>query len=110
MPLVAGALDCTHVPILAPTEYLEQYVNREGYHSLNVQMVCNHRGAITNLCCRWPGSANDYRILKESPLWSVVEDSLLGNKFILGDAGYKCHENLITPYPVDDTDEKELWV
>ena len=52
VPFVAGAIDCTHVPIIAPHEYPEQYVNREGYHSLNCQMVCNHRGAVTHLSCR----------------------------------------------------------
>ena len=57
---------------------------------------------------RWPGSANDYRILRESALWSVIDESMLGNNFLLGDAGYKCHENLLTPYPEDDTDMKEL--
>ena len=35
---------------------------------------------------------------------------MLGNNYLLGDSGYKCHENLLTPYPEDDTDMKELYV
>lgn len=41
-PFVAGtigAIDCTHVSILAPKSHEEAYVNHHGYHSINVQMV-----------------------------------------------------------------------
>ena len=70
-------------------------------------MVVNHHGAITNLVARWPGSVHDLRILKESDLHLVLQSNLLGNKFLLGDSGYTCWRNLLTPYPVEDTDEKE---
>lgn len=45
-PGVIGCIDCTHVAIFPPKnedvlypEYL--YVNRKGYHSINVQLVIN---------------------------------------------------------------------
>lgn len=41
-PFVAGtigAIDCTHIAILAPKSHEEAYVNHHGYHSINVQMV-----------------------------------------------------------------------
>lgn len=35
-----GAIDCTHINIIAPCEHEEAYVNRHSNHSLNVQAVC----------------------------------------------------------------------
>ena len=39
----------------------------------------------------------------------VLTQHLLGNKFLIGDLGYQCMANLLTPYAVDDTDEKEYF-
>ena len=107
MPNVAGAIDCTHIPIKPPSENREQFVNRDGYYSLNVQCVVNHRGAVTHLSPRWPGSVHDNRILKESDLQQVLDQHLLGNKYLIGDLGYKCQTNLLTPYPTEETEQKE---
>lgn len=38
-PGVLGAIDCTHVSIVAPTGEEHNYLNRKGYHSKNVQLV-----------------------------------------------------------------------
>lgn len=42
LPACIGAIDCTHIAIIgpsAPTYREAVYVNRKGYHSLNVQVV-----------------------------------------------------------------------
>lgn len=38
-PGVIGAIDCTHVAIIAPPVEEHNYYNRKGYHSKNVQIV-----------------------------------------------------------------------
>jgi hypothetical protein len=42
-PGVMGAIDCTHVRIQGPSEYENNYINKKGFPSINVQAVCDHR-------------------------------------------------------------------
>ena len=42
-PGVIGFLDGTHVRILAPSANESDFVNRKGFHSINVRAVCNHK-------------------------------------------------------------------
>nr|XP_034316399.1 putative nuclease HARBI1 [Crassostrea gigas] len=43
---VIGAVDGTHVRIIAPSEYEWVYVNRKGFHSINTQAICDHEGEL----------------------------------------------------------------
>ena len=98
-PRVVGALDCTHVPLdcapLGPAEHC--YINRKGWHSINVQLICTSDYKITNVVARWPGSLHDQRILKHSSIWDLYEqDQLQG--VLLGDSGYQPQTWLMAPY------------
>lgn len=41
-PNVVGCIDGTHVPIQAPVDDEPSFVNRKGFHSINVQGICDH--------------------------------------------------------------------
>lgn len=43
-PNVIGCIDGTHVRIQAPSVDEPAYVNRKGYHSVNVQVTCDYQG------------------------------------------------------------------
>ena len=59
-PNVIGAIDGTHVEILAPSKDIEvDYVNRKGRHSINVQAVANARLELTNIVAKFPGRTHD---------------------------------------------------
>ena len=49
---------CTgsHIPIKAPAVDEGLYVNRKGFHSLNIQVVCNADGLIISYCVKFPGN------------------------------------------------------
>ena len=43
-PGVVGCVDATHIRLQRPSQNEADYVNRKGYHSINVQAICDHRG------------------------------------------------------------------
>jgi len=43
-PCAIGCIDGTHVRIKAPSQNESDFVNRKGFHSVNVQAICNHEG------------------------------------------------------------------
>lgn len=53
-PRVIGAIDCTHIRIQYPNSDVgEQFRNRKGYFSSNVQSVCNNKMEIMNIVARY---------------------------------------------------------
>ena len=40
-PGVIGCIDCTHIRIQAPSVNEGEFVNRQAYHSINVQLICD---------------------------------------------------------------------
>ncbi|XP_046744295.1 putative nuclease HARBI1 [Diprion similis] len=95
-----GAIDRTHIAILSPQEHEEAYVNHHGYHSLNVQMVCDPNLRILNVNARFPGSRHDAAIWTQSPVRTLMEmcygDGEHGT-WLLGDSGYPLKPWLMTP-------------
>ncbi|KYN30237.1 Putative nuclease HARBI1 [Trachymyrmex cornetzi] len=49
---IIGAIDGTHIKIRAPTEDSNSHVNRKGFHSINLQLICDSRGLFTHC---WAG-------------------------------------------------------
>lgn len=101
MPCVFGAIDGTHVDIVAPHENEHQFVNRHGNHSINAMAVCGADLRFYNVCARWPGSLSDARVLRRSALGAQLENGWKAypQGFLLGDSGYANSDYLLTPYP-----------
>uniref|UniRef100_A0A3B3SW79 DDE Tnp4 domain-containing protein n=1 Tax=Paramormyrops kingsleyae TaxID=1676925 RepID=A0A3B3SW79_9TELE len=91
MPNTNGVIDCTRMHIQAPQEREEEYVNRTGRHSINIQLVGN-----------WPGSVHDARVLRESALYRELQSDQ-PNGIILGDISYPLLPWLMTHFPVANT-------
>lgn len=97
-PRVLGALDCTHIKIASPGgNNAENFRNRKGYFSLNIQAVANANYEITDIVARWPGSSHDSNIFDNSTLRMRFEAGEMQNNLLLGDSGYPLRSYLITP-------------
>ncbi|XP_041930273.1 protein ANTAGONIST OF LIKE HETEROCHROMATIN PROTEIN 1 [Alosa sapidissima] len=72
-PMCAGAIDGTHIPIIAPRNDPNSYYNRKGWHSVVLQAVIDHNCCFTDLYVGWPGRTHDARILANSPIFIKAE-------------------------------------
>ncbi|XP_044731994.1 putative nuclease HARBI1 [Chrysoperla carnea] len=97
-----GVIDCSHIAILAPREHEEAYVNHHGYHSINVQMICDPDQCILNVNARFPGARHDAHIWSASAARRVMERAYNNGErrtYLLGDSGYPLEPWLLTPLP-----------
>ena len=109
MPGVIGAIDCTHVPIQSPGgDDAEIYRNRKGYFSINVQLVCDHSGYISDAVARWPGSVHDSTIFDHCRLRADLETGHQ-HGYLVGDGGYACHRYLLTPLANPTTEAEKAY-
>ncbi|XP_067144810.1 putative nuclease HARBI1 [Centruroides vittatus] len=111
-PGVIGAIDCCHVAIVSPPvediNYPEHiYVNRKGYHSLNVQLICDANMYIMNVNARFSGSVHDAFIWKNSNVRKAFQRWHNYNRnahtWLLGDSGYPLEPWLLTTLRTTDT-------
>lgn len=110
LPQCVGAIDGSHIPIIAPRDYHCDFFNRKGWHSIILQGVVDGRGLFWNVYTGMAGSLHDARVLRLSALWELVEHGRLypANKrnvggvdmgfYVLGDSAYPLQSWLLKPF------------
>jgi len=63
VPQCVGAIDGSHIPIIAPEDYTRDYFNRKGWHSIILQAVVDGKGLFWDVCVGNSGSMHDARVL-----------------------------------------------
>ena len=99
---VLGAIDGSHIPIKAPGLNQDPYINRKNFHSVVLQVTCDHRMMFTDCFAGFPGSTHDARVLRNSDLFDRISDStnlmFPEGSYLLGDSAYPLAPWLLTPY------------
>lgn len=96
-PGAVGAVDCTHIQIKKPHNHGDEYINRKGVATINVQATCNSKELFTSVDASWPGSVHDSRIWRNSDI-SRIMSRCHANALLLGDVGYGIAPWLMTPF------------
>nr|CAI5832173.1 unnamed protein product [Callosobruchus analis] len=68
LPGVVGALDGTYVPIKAPHENPEVYVNRKCFHGITLQCISAPNLKFLDCFTGYPSSVSDNRIFRNSDI------------------------------------------
>ncbi|XP_052788534.1 putative nuclease HARBI1 [Mya arenaria] len=110
-PNVVGCVDGTHIRIQAPSEDEPAFVNRKGFHSINMQAVCDFTGKFTSVNASWPGSCHDAHVFRTSGLAAklTIEHVAFSDGVLLGDSGYALKPFLMTPFIRVDSEAKERY-
>ncbi|XP_046976572.1 putative nuclease HARBI1 [Vanessa cardui] len=99
LPGVIGCIDCTHIALVKPNHEEHLFYNRKGYHSLNVQMVCDSNLLILNVNAKFGGATHDSHIWSSSRVELYMRELHQNNEqvWLLGDSGYPQRPWLMTP-------------
>ncbi|GLV39336.1 uncharacterized protein CBL_20425 [Carabus blaptoides fortunei] len=108
-PSTLGAIDCTHVAIIAPPLEHEiypvgPYYNRKGFYSINVQIITDVDLNILNMNARFPGFVHDSAIWMMSGINRHLRNLYLQDNLpfhLIGDEGYPLSPWLLECYPSD---------
>uniref|UniRef100_UPI00398EB507 uncharacterized protein C8orf34 homolog n=1 Tax=Pristiophorus japonicus TaxID=55135 RepID=UPI00398EB507 len=85
LPMLQGTRDCTHVSLRAAHTNPEMFCKCKGYHSLNLQLLCDHTQHIMKVNTQYPGSSNDDFILCQV---NIVGLSCLSDHFFIIRTGF----------------------
>ncbi|NXF87470.1 ALPL protein, partial [Eubucco bourcierii] len=99
-PGVLGLVGAMHVALRAPSENEPAFRNAANFHSINMQLVCDAAGAITNVVAKFPGSCPNATVLENSALARLLEGARMEGAWLLGDRSYPLKPWLMTPIAV----------
>ena len=120
-PQCVGAIDGTHIPIIAPKQNALDYYNRKGHHSVVMQAMVSSNYTFMDVYVGWPGSVHDARVLANSKLFREAEAGTLLPEIkksicgidvpllILGDPAYPLLPWLMKPYTDNGRLSAKQW-
>nr|XP_054749376.1 uncharacterized protein LOC129254863 [Lytechinus pictus] len=113
-PQAVAAVDCCHMPILAPPSKRE-YINRKGFSSIILQAVIDSFGQFIDLDIGCPGSMDEAEVFRKSKISTKVKNNTIFcvppkviettsiPALMLGAEPYPLMPNLMKPYNTELT-------
>ncbi|XP_044163271.1 protein ANTAGONIST OF LIKE HETEROCHROMATIN PROTEIN 1-like [Acropora millepora] len=117
-----GCVDGTHIPIKRPSENSQDYFCYKQYFSLNIQAVCDYRGFLMDVECKWPGSVHDAKVFANSSINAKLRDNKLPTtyqspvssgvkvpSYLIGDPAYPLLPFCMKEYDTCARDEQVIF-
>ena len=98
IPYVVGAVDGSHIPIIAPRLHAADYYNRKGFHSILLQGVVSSKCLFWDFDIGWAGSMHDANLWSKTHIGNYCEAGRLSPYVLVGDAAYPCRPWMLAPF------------
>ena len=98
IPYVVGAVDGSHIPIVAPHLHAADYYNRKGFHSVLLQGVVSSKCLFWDFDIGWAVSMHDANIWARTKIGKFCEVGRLSPYALVGDAAYPCRPWMLAPF------------
>ncbi|KAL6596004.1 hypothetical protein ACP70R_047368 [Stipagrostis hirtigluma subsp. patula] len=93
-----GAIDGTHIPVSVEEAAHDDFINRKGFTSLNVLVVCDLDMRFIFVATGKRGAAHDMAVFREAVTSSTKFPHPPKGKYYLVDSGYQLTEGYMAPY------------
>ncbi|KAK5639435.1 hypothetical protein RI129_011927 [Pyrocoelia pectoralis] len=98
-PGIVGAIDGSHIPIIAPKENHTSYINRKSFHSVLLQGICDDKQLFMDCYAGEAGSIHDACMFRRSEIGRTLDGlDLPNNGHFLGDSAYPLKIKLLVPF------------
>ena len=98
IPYVVGAVDGSHIPIVAPHLHAVDYYNRKGFHSVLLQGVVSSKCLFWDFDIGWACSMHDANLWARTEIGKFCEEGRLSPYALVGDAAYPCRPWMLAPF------------
>ncbi|XP_061726299.1 proteoglycan 4-like [Cydia pomonella] len=109
---VLGVVDGVHIALHdLPPAHEDVFLNRAGFHSLNVQLICDADLNILSVDSSQGGCVHDCAIWAAHALHVQLQRLHEGGErvYLLGDSGYLQRVTLMTPFPTPSNSYETLY-
>ena len=87
---VVGAVDGSHIPMVAPRLHAPDYYNRNGFYSIILQGVVSAKCLFWDFYIGWAGSLHDTNLWSRTAIGQYCEAGKLSPYTLVGDGAYPC--------------------
>ena len=98
IPHIVGAVDGSHIPIVAPSIHAADYYNRKGFHSVLLQGVVMSQCIFWDYDIGWDGSMHDSNLWSWTKIGRFCEEGRLAPYALVGDAAYLARPWMFPPF------------